>query len=111
MPALLHPILVLDAIQTQGAKPWVMHYQMAMQSLAASGQVEAGFVLLQQVGNSGLLSHSNDSCYPVFRTLLQACRLVGDFECASQLQTAVDGLGLTACACIATALLRGSMQC
>ena len=37
--------------------------------------------------------------------------MVGDFECASQLQTVVDGLGLKACACIATALLRGSMQC
>ena len=98
-------------METQDAKPWVMPYQMLMQSLAASGQVEAGFVLLREVGNSGLLSQSNNSCYPVFRTLLQACRLVGDFECASQLQTAVDGLGLKACACIATALLRGSMQC
>ena len=98
-------------MQVQDAKPQVMPYQMLMQSLAASGQVEAGFALLWQVGNSGLLSHSNDSCYPVFRTLLESCRLVGDFECASQLQTAVDGLGLKGCACIATALLRGSMQC
>ena len=88
-----------------------MPYQMMMQSFAASGQVEAGFVLLWQVGSSGLPPHSNDSCFPVFHTLLQACRVIGDFECASQLQTAVDGLGLKARACTASALLRDSMQC
>ena len=61
MPALLHPILVLSEL---------MPYQMMMQNLAASGQVEAGFVLLWQVGNGGLPPHSNDSRYTVFHTLL-----------------------------------------
>ena len=47
VPALLHPIIVLDSMETQDAKTWVMPYQMLMQSLVASSQIEAGFVLLQ----------------------------------------------------------------
>ena len=47
MPALLHPIMVLDSMEMLDAKPWVMPYQMLMQSLVASSQIEAGFVLLQ----------------------------------------------------------------
>ena len=81
-----------------------------MQSLAACGQVEAGFVLVRQV-DTGLLSHSGEDYYPVFRTLLQACHLVGDFDDASRLQAAVEQLGLKPCVCIATALMQGSMQC
>ena len=83
---------------------------MLTQSLAASGQVEAGFVLLRQMG-TGLLSHSNEDCYPVFRTLLKSCVLVGDFGGASRLQATVDQLGLKACACIATAIVQGSKKC
>ena len=110
MPAVVHPIMVLDSMETQDAKPWVMPYQMLMQSLAASSQIEAGFVLLQQV-DTGLLSQSDEGCYPLFRMILQACGLVGDFDGASQLQAAVDQLGLKACLCIATALVQGSMLC
>ena len=47
MPALLHPIMVLDSMETQDAKPRVMPHQMLLQSLVASRQIEAGFVLLQ----------------------------------------------------------------
>ena len=94
----------------QDAKPWVMPYQMLMQSLVASSQIEAGFVLLQQV-DTGLLSQSVEDCYPVFRMILQAFDLVGDFDGASRLQAAVDQLGLKACLCIAAALVQGSMQC
>ena len=92
------------------AKPWVMPYQMLMQSLVASCQIEDGFLLLQQV-DTGLLSQSVEDCYPLFRMILQACVLVGDFDGASQLQAAVEQLGLKACLCIATALVQGSMQC
>ena len=60
-----------------------------MQSLAASGQVEAGFTLLQQM-RTGWQSQSDKNCYPVFRMLLHACRLVEDFDGASRLQAAVD---------------------
>ena len=75
-----------------------------MQSIAASGQVEAGFMLLQQM-HTGWQSHSDKDCYPVFRILLYACRWVEDFDGASRLQAAVDQLGLKACLCIATALV------
>ena len=110
MPALLHPIMVLDSMEMLDAKPWVMPYQMLMQSLVASCQIEDGFLLLQQV-DTGLLSQSVEDCYPVFRMILQACGLVGDFDGASRLQAAVDQLGLKACLCIAAALVQGSMQC
>ena len=69
MPALLHPIIVLDSMETQDAKPWVMPYQMLMQSLVASSQIEAGFVLLQEM-DTGLLSQSFEDCYPLFRMIL-----------------------------------------
>ena len=83
---------------------------MLMQSLAASGQVETGFELLRQVETSGLVSHSHEDCYALLRILLQDCHLVGDFYGASQL-LAVEQLGLKACACIALALVQGSMRC
>ena len=60
MPALLHPIFVLEEMEEQDAKPQVMPYQMLMQSLAASGQVETSFELLRQVETSGLLSHFHE---------------------------------------------------
>ena len=69
VPALLHPIIVLDSMETQDAKTWVMPYQMLMQSLVASSQIEAGFVLLQEV-DTGLLSQSFEDCYPLFRMIL-----------------------------------------
>ena len=81
-----------------------------MQSLAASGQVEAGFTLLQQM-RTGWQSQSDKNCYPVFRMLLHACRLVEDFDGASRLQAAVDQLGLKARLSIATALVQGSLHC
>ena len=69
VPALLHPIMVLDSMEMLDAKPWVMPYQMLMQSLVASSQIEAGFVLLQEV-DTGLLSQSFEDCYPLFRMIL-----------------------------------------
>ena len=75
-----------------------------MQSLVASSQIEAGFALLQQM-DTGLLSQSDEDCYSLFRTILQACRLAGDFDGTSELQAAVDQLGLKACLCMATALV------
>ena len=103
VPALLHPIMVLDAMETEDAN------LMLMQSLVASSQIEAGFALLQQM-DTGLLSQSDEDCYSLFRTILQACRLAGDFDGTSELQAAVDQFGLKACLCIATALVQGSIQ-
>ena len=98
--------------QANTAESRVMaYYQVLMQSLAASGQVEAGFTLLQQM-RTGWQSQSDKNCYPVFRMLLHACRLVEDFDGASRLQAAVDQLGLKARLSIATALVQGSLnQC
>ena len=110
MPALLHPIMVLDSMEMQDAKPWVMPYQMWIQSLVASSQIEAGSALLQQV-DTRLLSQSVEDCYPLFRMIRQACALVGDFDGASWFQAAVDQMGSKACLCIETALVQGSMQC
>ena len=55
-PALLDPILVLNTVEGQGIRPQVMDYQMLMQSLAATGQIEAGLVLLARVEANDLLS-------------------------------------------------------
>ena len=97
--------------QANTAEPRVMaKYQMLMQSLAASGQAEVGFMLLHKM-HTGWQSHSDKDCYPVFRMLLHACRLAEDFDSASRLHAAVDQLGLKACLCIATALVQGSIQC
>ena len=60
--------------------------------------------------HTGWQSHSDKDCYPVFRMLLHACRLVEDFDGASRLQAAVDQLGLKARLSIATALVQGSMH-
>ena len=110
VPARLHPIMVMDSIETQDAKPRVMPHQMLLQSLVASRQIEAGFVLLQQVGTR-VLSQSDEDSYPLLRIILQACGLVGDLDSVSRLQAAVEQLGLKACLCIAAALVQGSMQC
>ena len=67
-------------------------------------------MLLQQM-RTGWQSQSDKNCYPVFRMLLHACRLVEDFDGASRLQAAVDQLGLKARLSIATALVQGSMHC
>ena len=108
-PALLGPIVVLDTMEVQGAKPQVMCYQMSMQGLAATGQIEASFVLLAREKVSGSLLHSGDSCCPMFRTPLEACRLVGDSNSASQVQAEVEWLGLITLAPMATALVQGSL--
>ena len=104
-PALLDPISVLDVMEGQGSKPQLMYYAMSMQGLATTGKVEAGFALLERAEAKGLLSNSNNEGYPMFHNLLQACRLVGDFNGASRVQAAMDRLGLIALAPVATAVV------
>eukprot|EP00747_Dinoflagellata_sp_TGD_P171476 gnl/TRDRNA2_/TRDRNA2_205652_c0_seq1.p1 gnl/TRDRNA2_/TRDRNA2_205652_c0~~gnl/TRDRNA2_/TRDRNA2_205652_c0_seq1.p1 ORF type:complete len:110 (+),score=16.24 gnl/TRDRNA2_/TRDRNA2_205652_c0_seq1:494-823(+) len=69
-------------------------YQMALESLVTAGQIVAGFALLARAEADGLLSHADESCYPMFRILLEACREVGDFYGASSVQAALERLGL-----------------
>eukprot|EP00747_Dinoflagellata_sp_TGD_P063038 gnl/TRDRNA2_/TRDRNA2_153285_c1_seq1.p2 gnl/TRDRNA2_/TRDRNA2_153285_c1~~gnl/TRDRNA2_/TRDRNA2_153285_c1_seq1.p2 ORF type:complete len:146 (+),score=25.75 gnl/TRDRNA2_/TRDRNA2_153285_c1_seq1:105-542(+) len=55
-PGMLEPIPMLAAMQVQGLKPGLSNYHMAMESLVTTGQMVAGFALLEQVGASGLLT-------------------------------------------------------
>ena len=73
-----------------------------MQGLAATAQIESGFILLTRAAASGFLSHFDINCYPMMRTLLEACRAEGNSDGASRLQTAVERLGLIALAPMAT---------
>ena len=107
-PALLNPVAVLDSMEVQGSKPELMYYAMSMQGLAASSQIQAGFALLERAETCGLLSHCDDHCYSMFHALVQACRMVGDSSGASQVQAAMDRLGITSLAPMATALVQGS---
>lgn len=97
-PAMLNPILVLDSMVAQGARPQLMYYQMSVQCLAATGQIVAGCALLARAEAEGLLSHSGENGHELFRALLEACRTVGNFDGASRVQAAVDRLGLGALA-------------
>ena len=46
-----------------------MYYAMSMQGLAAKGQIEMGFALLERAEGKGLLSNSDNEDYPMFHTL------------------------------------------
>ena len=60
--------------------PAVFTYTALMQVLATRGQFVAGFALLAWAEISGLLFHSDEGQYRIFRTLLEACRTDGDSE-------------------------------
>ena len=109
-PALLDPILVLDVMEVRGAKPELLEHHMLMQALAVTCQIEVAFGLLARVEASGLLSHFDNDCYPMLRTLLEACRFDGDSNGASRVQASVDRLGLIALAPLATARVQGSLR-
>ena len=87
-----------------------MSYAMSIQGLATMAQIEAGFSLLERAEVKGLLFKSNNEGYPMFHNLLQACRLVGDFNGVSRVQAAMDRLGLIALAPVATAVVQGSVR-
>ena len=87
-----------------------MHYEMLMQSLAATGQIAAGLGLLAQMEASGLVFHFDNSCYPMFHTLLEACHLVSETNGASQVQAAAERLSLISLVPMATALVQGSFE-
>eukprot|EP00747_Dinoflagellata_sp_TGD_P224145 gnl/TRDRNA2_/TRDRNA2_96299_c0_seq1.p1 gnl/TRDRNA2_/TRDRNA2_96299_c0~~gnl/TRDRNA2_/TRDRNA2_96299_c0_seq1.p1 ORF type:complete len:111 (+),score=8.62 gnl/TRDRNA2_/TRDRNA2_96299_c0_seq1:815-1147(+) len=72
----------------------VQYYQLLMDCLTATGQLPACFALLRRVENSGLLTLSDDDSYPMFRTLLELCRSVGDSSAIWKVQAALQRLGL-----------------
>ena len=85
-------------------------YAMSMLGLATTGQIEAGFLLLERAEAKFLLSNSHNKGYPMFHNLVQACRLVGDFNRVSRVRAEVDQLGLIALAPVATAVVQGLLQ-
>ena len=87
-----------------------MSYATSMQGLATTGQVEAGFVLLERAEAKGLLPNSENKGYPMCHNLIQACRFAGDFKGVSRVQAAMDRLGLIALAPVATAVVQGSLR-
>ena len=87
-----------------------MYYQTSMEGLAANGLIQAGFALLTRAEASGLLSHSDNDCYPMFHILLEACRLTGHSKGASRVQAMVEQLGLIALAPLATVVVQGSVR-
>ena len=106
-PALLHPMSVLDVMEAQGFKPQLIHYSMSVQGLATMGQVKAGFALLERAEAKGLVSNSNQEAYSMFHNLIQACRVVGDFNGVSRVQAA---LSVTAHAVLASSCILNSSR-
>lgn len=91
--------------------PNIVTFGALMQALAATGQIVAGLKLLAQAEAYVSSPHSDDDWYPIFRTLLEACRAAGDSGRASQVQEAMDRRGLvTLVLPLATTLMKGSEQ-
>lgn len=109
-PASLDQISVLDVMGAQGAQPKLLDCQMIMEGLAATGQIEAGFVLLTWAEASGLLSHVDAHCYPTISMLLWACRAVCNPDSASGLRVAVERLSLIALAPMAMAIMQSAVR-
>merc|ERR1712093_847070 len=102
--AVLDPFSVLEELEAHGAKAKLEDYQMSMECLVAKGQIVTGFALLLRAEASGLLRRGEENCYPMFRTLLEACRRAGDSRAASQVQAVVEQLGFSALGPVAVVL-------
>ena len=81
-----------------------------MQVLGATGQIIAGFGLLELVEALGLVPDTSGAWYPAFRKLLEACRAVSNSEGAHKVEAAIERLGLCAASPVATTRMQGSEQ-
>ncbi len=99
---------VLTAMELQGAKLQVVCYQMLVQCLAITGQIQAGFALLAWAEATGLLSHSDSNWYPMFRMMLEACGMVGESCGTSWVQAVVKRLDLFSLTPVAMVLVQSS---
>jgi len=112
-PASLDPLAVLDTCEVRSGSA-LPSYQVSMQCLASSGQIVSGLALLARAEARGLLSGSlGEDCYQMksyhlFRMLLEACCMVGNFDSASRVQAVQTHFGLLALPPEARALVRGS---
>ena len=74
-------------------EPDVASFDAAMEALSTSGDLDAGFELLERVHRTDdpeLLKAS----YPIHRTLLLACAAAGDFDRAETLQATMNELNI-----------------
>ena len=60
------------------------------EGLAAQGQIEADVALLTRAEAKGLFCSEDEPCYPMFSTLLEACRAAGDTDVAFLRADSVD---------------------
>merc|ERR1711862_1047903 len=97
-PDMLHQGSDRDVMEALGTPPLPMVYQMSTQGLAATGQIEKCYSLLERAEAIRLLSHPDGSCYPMLRTQLEVCRAVGDPEGAARAQRLLERLGVAALA-------------
>ena len=86
-----------------------MYYQMSMEGLVLTGQLDAGFALLQRIAEPLLASEQD--CFPLYRTLLEGFRCAGEAERASSLQAEVRRLGLRAFQPVATVHVGAEERC
>jgi len=81
-----------------------------MQCLVAAGEIVAGFALLERMEARGFSLHSDENCYRLFFTLLEACRMIGDSSGVSRVQAKTCHLGFIALAPVAKVLVQGAFR-
>ena len=69
-------------------QPDLISYDAAVEAAASSGEIDEGFLLLDDVYEAGLTAAS----YPLHRNLLLACRVAGELQRADALQQTIDQL-------------------
>ena len=95
-----HFAMVVGALTLWGAAvTWAqLTGWMVAEFAALGGALVAGFVLLARAETTGVLSDFYKGCYPICRTLLEACRAAGDSDGASRFEAATEQLGSIAVA-------------
>ena len=83
--------------------PEAASFNVTMQAVAAAGQLDTGFRLLEDAYALGLA----DDSYLMHRKLQDACRTAGDNARAAVLQAAIERLGLTSKKAEASAVIGG----
>eukprot|EP00747_Dinoflagellata_sp_TGD_P199825 gnl/TRDRNA2_/TRDRNA2_73136_c0_seq1.p1 gnl/TRDRNA2_/TRDRNA2_73136_c0~~gnl/TRDRNA2_/TRDRNA2_73136_c0_seq1.p1 ORF type:complete len:151 (-),score=13.90 gnl/TRDRNA2_/TRDRNA2_73136_c0_seq1:103-555(-) len=106
VPSVLDPLAVFDICKIQLTDLQLLDYFTSMHCLAVTGNIAAGFKLLERAEDSGMLSSSLENCYQLFRLLLEACRASGKSDEASQVRETVGRLGFAAVAPVAKVVAR-----
>jgi len=98
-------VALLDEMKACGGPmtPEAASFNVTMQAVAAAGQLDTGFRLLEDAYALGLAEDS----YLMHRKLQDACRTAGDNERAAVLQAAIERHGLTSKKAEASAVVGG----